>query len=389
MVKPLSKKALIYLSLILFIGYFAAFPFGQLVSFSIPFLSYELRTNFLDVVTFLSVALYILGARGKTKIDKYFAALVPVFGFTYLLSWQFFDFPGVVVGGLYLMRFASYYFFFRVITFLLQNSSFNLLRVISISFTTTLGIAFMQYVFLPDLRSFKYLGWDDHLYRLTGAFLDPGFAGIIFTSIFLFFLASFLKNKRPSTLFLSGTSLLAVLLTYSRASYLALVVGSLYMLYKTKAILVKYLVILFMLSIPFLPRPSSEGVKLERVYSAVSRVGSDQVAFEVGKKAPLFGVGFNNYCLATKANFSSHSCSASDSVILSVFATTGVVGLFYVFLFWSKTFTGLKNSSYTLLYQANFLAIFTHGLFTNTFFYPWVLGWFVFLLAVVYSNLKE
>ena len=35
----------------------------------------------------------------------------------------------------------------------------------------------LQYALVPDLRSLHILGWDDHLNRLAGSFLDPNFTG--------------------------------------------------------------------------------------------------------------------------------------------------------------------------------------------------------------------
>ena len=75
-------------------------------------------------------------------------------------------------------------------------------------------------------------GWDDHLYRLIGTFLDPGFTAIILVFGFLTSLAYYLKPAAPKGGFKNKYFLLisiflfvSILFTYSRAGYIALIVG--------------------------------------------------------------------------------------------------------------------------------------------------------------------
>jgi len=110
------------------------------------------------------------------------------------------------------------------------------------------------------------------------------------------------------------------------------------------------------------------------------------------EKSPLFGIGFNNLCLAKETFLENnerglHSCSGSDSSLLLILATTGVVG-FIIFLWCLGSLFHLiaSKSLYGKVLLASSIALFIHSLFVNSLFYPWVMGWMAVLLAV---SLKE
>ena len=52
----------------------------------------------------------------------------------------------------------------------------NSLLAVSIA-SSVFGI--LQYLIWSDLTALKYLGWDDHLLRMVGTFLDPTYLGLI------------------------------------------------------------------------------------------------------------------------------------------------------------------------------------------------------------------
>ncbi len=385
MVNTLFNKRAVNLSKALLVAYFALFPFGQLTRIGVNLFSLPLAFNVSDIVSGLFIIPYLLGVKDKSPITKYYSNLLIYFAFSYLVSLFVFKDIRVLAGFFYLLRFGSYYFMSRVVSGLYIYKLLakkSLIILLKYAFITTLFFAFYQYLFLPDLRPLKYLGWDDHLYRLTGAFLDPGFAGIILILGFLFFLIEFFQKKIKMDLIISLLALIALLLTYSRASYVAFSVGVIYLIVVTKQKLAKVLIILVLIAIPFLPRPSSEGVKLERVFSIVSRVGSYKQALSVVSQNPLFGVGFNNYCLATNSKFFSRSCSSSDASLLTIFATTGILGLIFYLYFWFSVFKSTNSNKYGLILRVSLITLLTHSLFVNSLFYPWVLGWFSILAAM-------
>ncbi|MCX6704116.1 MAG: hypothetical protein NTZ07_01595, partial [Candidatus Woesebacteria bacterium] len=104
-------------------------------------------------------------------------------------------------------------------------------------------------------------------------------------------------------------------------------------------------------------------------------------------KSPVFGVGYNNMCVAYQKYigvqpFSSHHCSGSDSSLLLVLATTGITGFMILAFSVQRIAASLKRSTYHILLTASFMALLVHSLFSNSLFYPWIMGYLIILLAV-------
>src|SRR3990170_4029419 len=100
----------------------------------------------------------------------------------------------LAVGKLYLLRWLAYagiYFFaldFRssgkeIIIF---NRQYGIREALLLSGLALTVFGLAQYLLVPDLTQLKWLGWDDHFYRLVGTLLDPGFTGVmIILTVFL------------------------------------------------------------------------------------------------------------------------------------------------------------------------------------------------------------
>ncbi len=353
---------------ILFI-YLALFPFGQLLRISI--------FNASDVIAI--VALIFLGLVKKEGLKPLepFKDLFIIAVFSLLYSVFNFKSLSVLTGLLYFLRVTSYFYLYKLsFNVIKENPKFKKVlfnSLILISFAVAI-FGWVQYFLYPDLTSLKYLGWDDHLYRLVGTFLDPGF-----TSLIIVFggVISFIKKKYLLLAFFAVT----LAFTYSRAGYLAfaasLFLASLiFKKFKTFLIsLACFLVVVFLL-----PKPAGEGVNLARMYSISSRISNYKETFTIFKKSPVFGIGFNNICLARKIylneeNLSSHSCSGSDSSLLLILATTGIIGFIIFVSSISKILFNLKKGFYTKVFLVILSAVFVHSFFVNSLFYPWAMGY--------------
>jgi len=167
-----------------------------------------------------------------------------------------------------------------------------------------------------------------------------------------------------------------LLLTYSRASYLAFIGGLVALLSHSGKRLLKYLLIislLFAISIPFLPRNVSEAAKLERTYSIFAKFDDWKDTITIFKNKPVFGVGFNNICAAKikylgKGNTESHACAGSDSSLLLVLATTGLVGFIIFISLIVNAAKNVDNSIYGNAFKACASALFIHSLFVSFYF---------------------
>ena len=370
--------------------YLLAFPFGQLLALKASFLGANIRVHPADLGSLLALGVIAFAGMGRPKFFKeiFNLALLGVFGLA--LSFFVFETKQVAIGALYLLRAVSYAAFFTAIYHLVKaknkykNILFNALIVVSLE-VGVLGL--VQYFLIPDLRFLYAFGWDDHLYRLIGTFLDPGFTGIILALGGILALAAYIKEENRVYLLGLAFLTLALLLTYSRASFVAFGVGLATLFIKTRRSLILLIAAIFLLAIPFLPRPEGYGVRLERTHSIVSRLANYRQTLEIFQKSPLFGVGFNNMCAARQEFLEdkmtdSHACSGSDSSILLILATSGVVGLILV-IYLSKTILeSLPGNVFGYAFLACFMALLVHSQFVNSLVYPWVLGYMSILAGV-------
>ena len=376
--------------------YLILFPFGQLLRIPVKFSNYEFALHPIDLVAFTQAAVILINFEvvKKDPLYRYFQPFLLTVSFSLLLSFSYFKFSQVFFGSFYFIRFIAY----LILSFSVRNLVSQKPRFKKFLFDSLILVSFLialfgwfQYFFYPDLTLLKDIGWDDHFGRLVGTFLDPGFTGLILVFGFLLILSKLLKLRKISMVPLAIFLFLSVTFTYSRASLLALLVSVSYLFVKKKKYL--YILVLFLLLLLtslFLPRSKGEGVRLERVSSINLRVKNYEETLRIFGKHPLFGVGFNNLCaLKLRGQNISllkyHSCSGSDSSILLILTTTGVVG-FIIFLssIW-KIFKILPKSRVATALLACFVALIVHSLFVNSLFYPWVMGYLAILTGVTFS----
>ena len=390
-----KSKAIKLIEKLVFL-YLLLFPFGQILALRVVFLGSSIRVHPVDVVVFFTLPILVLGKIGWPKFYKAAASLVLLAVFGLVLSLVEFDPKQVAVGALYGLRVVSYGAFFAAIYKLVSAKNkyreilFNALIVVSLE-VGVLGL--LQYIFLPDLRFLYAFGWDDHLFRLVGTFLDPGFTGIILAFGGILALVSYIKKGKRIYLLNLMVLSIALLLSYSRASFVAFVVGLAILFIKTRRNLILLIASIFLLAIPFLPRPEGYGVRLERTHSIVSRMVNYNQTLRIIQKSPLFGVGFNNMCAAREKFLDdnmqeSHACSGADSSILLILATSGVVGLMLVLYMLRNIMINLLPNIYSYAFLACFIALVVHSQFVNSLIYPWVLGYMSILGGISLDKAK-
>jgi len=388
----LSKKTILEkLALILVLSYIILFPFGQLLRVRIG----PVTLHPTDLIVAISLVFYFFGWFKKHQVFKYAVNFIWICFFSLLLSFSYFTPFEVILGSFYLIRLFSYFTFAILVTSLINRKvlsrEFLLNSLISVSIFV--GIyGWIQYWAFPDLTSLKFIGWDDHLARLVGSFLDPAFTGIILALGAIASYVLYIKKKRKILVITTVFLVITLIFTYSRASYLALFAGAFYLFLKWKnPRRMVFLSSLFTIMVLLLPRPSGEGVRLERTQSVFARLQNYQETAEVIGKYPLFGVGFNNLCSARLRLFGgdreSHSCSGSDSSLLYIIATTGITGFLVFYKFVDEIVkNGIEKNVYGMIFTSSSIAILVHSLFVQSLFYPWVLGWMGILLASSLNN---
>lgn len=349
-----------YYLLILALG---IWPLGQLLNIQLPGLLFAIYP--LDIICgFLSLSLlYPKERRQQIMRDPLFqplAIFLLIASVSLLVNIQLAISGGLLVALSYLLRlfiYPSVYFAAKL------SPPKKILQpvIISLGLFSLLGL--LQYLFLPDMRWLKNLGFDDHYFRLIGSFYDPNFSGAIFAAIALVCLT--LSQWLPAIIMVF---LLA--LTFSRASYLVFFLGVFLLIIRQKKHSLLWLLLLLGGLIILIPKPFGEGVNLLRTFSIFSRFESWQTGFDLFIQKPILGWGYNTLRSITGERFQ------IDNSFLYLAATTGLLGLFTFLNLLKHVF---KNLSFFSL-RIFILALLTHSLFNNSLFYIWL--YFAFWLSL-------
>jgi len=310
------------------------------------------RLYFLDLLVFLSLVLQIK----KIKFDH--PLLKPLSFFllatTTSLLIAFISGNGSLTAVLYLARLFLYSSLLLI--YLPKNAS----SLLTLSFFVVPILGILQYVFIPDLRFLKLLGYDDHYFRLTFPFLDPNYTGAVLAFISLYSIKK-IKTTKGKALF--GLSLVALAFTFSRISFLSLFVGLIYLFFKDKRL--RFLVVLasvgLTLLVIFSPKPFGEGVNLKRTFSITARVNNLKKGLNLFTGNPVTGIGYNTLPYSPLKRAS----TGLDNSFVFVLATTGTIG-FVSFLY--LLFKAQKFISDPYL-KAAFFSLIVHSLSNNTLFY--------------------
>ncbi len=303
-----------------------------------------------------------------------------------------FEIPSLLTGSLYLFRWILYSALYIVLV--QYRMPVNRLLLKLFQFGCAFGIlGLLQFVLYPNLRFLLYLGWDPHYYRLFSTLLDPNFAGIILVfSVLLGYYLYSIEQKREYV-FLIIFLVLCVYLTYSRSSYLALMVGMLTFIVIKKQWRVLAGIGIFLCCVLFIPRPGGNTLNLLRTDSTLSRFSNWGYSFQLFMQSPVFGHGFNmlRFIQTPSGNdagtFVSHAAAGVDSSIYFLLITSGIFGFAtYIYLLYSAD-TNKKRSNKTegihALYESSIASVVIHSLFVNSLLYPWVLLWIWILISAV------
>lgn len=358
---------------IIFFTALIVFPFGQLFRISNPLWGGVI--NVFDALVFLLAIITLIKKPKFPDWYRYFFYFILFCIFSLLFNYQLTEFKSI----LYLIRLVSYSLVAVFIHNHINNKDKmykqllggteieNKLLWLSL-FSAMFG--WIQYLFWPDLTVLRYLGWDDHLLRMVGTFLDPTFLGLIF--VLGIMLA--IKNRKTKALFFLALSLP---FTYSRINYLIFFLILLFVKFSLKKKI--FLAAFFSIIVLLLPKNIGEGTTLTRTASGNGKLINFEETIKIIRTSPVIGVGYNNICLTRQKylgdlNINSHSCNGADSSILFLMATTGIVGLILFVSFLTK----IPSSQY-LIYSIG--AVLIHSLFANSLFYPHIMFWIFALIG--------
>lgn len=353
------------------------FPFGQILRIGI--------IQPLDVIVGLATIYTLVAKLEEPDIFQNFKNFLYIAAFTYVLAIFIFWSKDLLVGALYLFRLVAYFYFLIYVWNFASNKTNQKLLINSLISISVISAFFgwIQYFSFPDIKPFFVYGWDMHLFRLVGTFLDPTFLGLLIVFGLLITIYQYITDPKKTYLLLLLFLTVSLAFTYSRGSYLAFLAGIVLIgIYNKNIKKLLFLAFGLVLLVLFLPTSRNHSIELLRSFSAIARIDNYSETLQIVKNYPLLGVGFNNMCLSRQKfigfeSFASHACSGSDSSLLLVLATTGVLGLMsFIYLaiqIWRKS---------DELSKALLASLFVHSLFSNSLFYPWIMGYILIYLGV-------
>jgi O-antigen ligase len=361
----------------------------------------------------------------------------------------------VLISSFYLIRFTEYALLFLLTQDLIKTEK-EAKRLTAALFASASIIAvagFIQLIIYPDLGKLEAFGWDPHINRLVSTWLDPNFVGglLAFVTTIILSLAvaaggasmrakdargratdaaanakaangasthakDTAKIFAPKFWLLTLAAFLstALFLTYSRSAYLALATGILILgLFKSRRLLI-ICVLIFVAGISLSPRAEERIQDLQSTISSIIfntaenpdatarlRITNWEQTLSLIARRPLFGSGYNTlrYVKFNEGMVSdpqNHSASGSDSSLLTILATTGLLG-FIPFLWLHLKVLALSyrkskqktrgwfipGLSFGLF--AGLITLLVHSLFVNSLLFPQILI-FVWIIVGIVIN---
>lgn len=330
-------------------------PFGQLLAFQVE--TIPTTIYLLDICLGLTTISLLLSAKYRKKISADFlfkplCIFLSIASLSLLINVHNLSWENLLVSLLYLARL----FVYPSVYFAIKFTPFKRLKIpLLVSFTIFCILGVAQYIFLPDMRFLKQIGFDDHYYRLIGSFYDPNFTGAILAGAALFMVAL-------SQWIVAIPLIIMLAVTFSRASYLIFALGLVFILLQQKKIVYLSLLLILAIVIVIIPKPFGEGVNLYRTFSIFSRFDSWNNGINLFLQKPVFGWGYNTLRSLRGERFQ------IDNSYIYIAATTGILGLTsFLYLLYKS----IKNIN-RLPEKVFFLSIILHSFFNNSLFYIWI-----------------
>jgi hypothetical protein len=345
-------------------------PFGQLLTFSLPS---GVTLYLLDIILgLLSLSLLIFPkTRHQVFSDQLFKPLLIFLSIAFLsLLLTVSQVPHDLLFPIfYLARLFVYPAIYFAVKLYPRAA---IIKPVIFSFVLFCLLGLGQYLFLPDMRFLKLVGFDDHYYRLIGSFYDPNFTGAILAGAALILIAM--------GRFIPGFLVVGLLaLTFSRASFVCFVIGLLYLLIKKRQKKLLLFLLLLTVFIILIPKPFGEGVNLGRTFSIFSRFESWKSGLHLFFLKPILGWGYNTLRSINGDRFQ------IDNSYLYVIATTGIIGL--------SSFLYLLRRSWVLISSLPgklfILTILLHSFFNNSLFYIWIFFAYFLVLGLSTKEYKK
>lgn len=404
---------------------FGSLVAGQLIRVPLPFGEGGILVS--DVVTGLVLLSWIFK---KLVLKEKFSIpplTLPILGFaaisiiSLLLNSAELTLQELLTSGFYIIRWIEYAGIYFVVRDIMsnKNNKTELLDILNMEkfifgFLATGFIisilGFIQLQVFPDFSPMAQYGWDPHQGRLLSTWFDPNFLGgflILVLLVCVNIILLYWKDEKPnardvlvytSVLLVTPIIFIAFILTYSRSSYaaffLAIIVNIILYIFigsrkgkLIKILLVGAMVLLVSATVAVVFPRAQERIQGARNIdvTAQARIESWKQAWQSIEDNYIIGVGYNTLRYTRNISTSTlHSASGTDSSLLTIWLTTGIIGLIaYLVLLSSifkKSFFAFYNKNNSratralgLSLLASMIALLVHSMFVNSLLYPHIM----------------
>ena len=311
---------------------------------------------------------------------------------SFIISLFFYSWYENAIALMYLLRLALHLLFgIYVSTYILQLSvtHLNTLRLVMYALIVWFaGTMIVQYFLYPNIGNIAYLGWDPHIQRAVGLFLEPPLAAAFLgLSMIYLYQSKLLIIYRYVSIGILG---MLFLLTYSRGALVAGLATLGYLLLRSmKLQLLSIIIVIILFGLVLSGKSNLESTNLFRTSSIQSRMTDYQQGVEIWSQNIISGIGYNHIRFEKETYIDkvfvedynpSHGIASFHSSFLIVAVTTGVIGLAIAIIglvqLWSV-------NVYTKL-AVIFLSVIS--LFDNVFLHPFILVLFALMLVLNHSS---
>ncbi len=343
-------------------------------------------------VFFLLGLFYFLLVKKSFKIPRY-SFLFIIFSFfagaSLVLAIPGLPSEDLTISAFYLFRFVIYLLGSLVVFNMIDKGLISKNEVFGAFIYSGLLISvigFFQFIFLPDFTTLDPgLGWDPHKNRLASTFFDPNFVGAYFVLCLILLLERFYSGKKDKklkkrNLIFFSIILLALFFTFSRSAWGMFAVAILvYGIFKSKTLLAGAFLVAFMAYFA-VPRIQTRISGITDPYDSASlRLVSWGNTVRIIKDNFWLGIGFNTFRYTQKQygflgpeDEEIHSGAGSDSSLLFVMATTGIIGfvVYLAALMFPFYENFMKREEGWLIIFSLILGFLLESQFVNSLFYP-------------------
>ncbi|MFA4995814.1 MAG: O-antigen ligase family protein [Patescibacteria group bacterium] len=283
-----------------------------------------------------------------------------------------------------------------------------------------LVFGYLQLIFVPDFSFMALFGWDPHQGRMLSTFFDPNYLGAFLVLLLSVLLGVGLgsSNRKLKNILIAFfiLSWIALYFTYSRSAWAQGAIALPLVAYRKNWKLALGVLAIFIIMV-FVPtrlgsriaqsgsifQSSSTSTTQDSDFdpSAAARGESLKRGLKLATNHWLYGVGYNAYGtaltnsgLSKDKSLTGMSSQGSDSSLLNIFATTGIVGLVLFLSFFTslgfKLFLKFKEKKDWLAWSLlSFLVAWIAGsFFNNTLLYILILLPFLVLISTALADNK-